>query len=156
MSICWIAVSVIVPSLVPPAEREVAVDRVEGRDVGDVVGLDLEVVQVGLQAVGAGNPGDGLIVGVHHEVFALAEAEREHAALPPRQGAPAFVALHVEVLGGLASRELLKPHQTPLRCVDQRAELPGPGTVGGQDVTRCGIAVGDRDGQDGACTPGIV
>ncbi len=72
---------------------EVAADRVEGSDVGDFVGGELEVVQVRLQAVAAVDGGDRLVAGVHDHVFALAEAEREHTALPPRQGALPFVCL---------------------------------------------------------------
>ena len=66
-------------------------------------GSDLEVVQVGLQAVAAGNPRDRLVVGVHDDVFALTEAQREHASLPPGQVAPAFVGLLVQVLRRFAS-----------------------------------------------------
>ena len=62
------------------------------------MGGDLEVVQVRLQAVAAGDPRDRLVAGVHDDVFALAEAEREHAPLPPGQVAPAFVGLLVQVL----------------------------------------------------------
>ncbi len=39
---------------------QVAADRVVGRDVGDVVRGELELVQVGLQPVAAGDPRDGL------------------------------------------------------------------------------------------------
>ena len=45
------------------------------------MGCDLEVVQIGMQAVASGDPGDGLVAGVHDDVFALAEAELEHRPL---------------------------------------------------------------------------
>ena len=93
MSICWIAVSTIAPSGDPADRGEVAADRVVRGDVGDAVRGELEVVQVGLQAVAAGDPRDRPVVRVHHDVFALAEAQREHVPLPPRQHAPAFVGL---------------------------------------------------------------
>ena len=86
------------PRPAQPDRREVAADRVVRRDVGDAVRGDLKLVQVRLQAVAAGDPRDRLVAGVHDDVFALAEAQREHAALPPGQVAPAFVGLHVEVL----------------------------------------------------------
>ena len=102
MSICSIAVSTIAPSARPVDGRQVAADRVVRGDVGDVAGGELEVVQVRLQAVAAGDPGDRLVARVRDEVFALAEAEREHATLPPGQHALAFVGLLVEVLGRFA------------------------------------------------------
>ena len=72
---------------------------------------DLEVVQVRLQAVAAGDPRDRLVAGVHDDVFALAEAEREHLALPPRQGAPAFVGLLVQILRRFAPGQLVEPDE---------------------------------------------
>ena len=93
--------------------REVAAHQVVGREVGDVVRGDLEVVQVGFVAVAGGDGRDGLVVGVHDDVFALAEAEREHASLPPRQIVLAFVALHAQVLRSFAARQLVEPHERP-------------------------------------------
>ena len=61
---------------------------------------DLEVVQVRLQPVAARDRGDRLVVGVHDDVLALAEAEVGHAALPEGQVALALVGLHAEVLDG--------------------------------------------------------
>ena len=81
---------------------------------------DLELVEVRLQAVAAGDRGDRLVVRVHHDVLALAEAELEHLALPERQVARVLVALDVEVLGDDAGRELVKPDQAPRGRVDQR------------------------------------
>ncbi len=128
--------------------REVAADRVVRRDVGDVAGGDLEVVQVRLQAVAAGDPRDRLVVGVHDDVFALAEAEREHAPLPPRQVAPAFVCLLAQVLRRFAPRQLVEPDEPALRRVDQRPVLTRTGPVGREDVACRGIAIGHGDGQD--------
>ena len=75
---------------------------------------DLEVVQVRLQAVAPRNPRDRLVAGAHDDVFALAEAEREHLALPPRQHAPAFVGLLVQVLRRFAPCELVEPDELAL------------------------------------------
>ena len=148
MSISWIAVSMIAPPACSFHRREVAADRVVRRDVGDVVGGDLEVVQVRLQAVAAAHPGDRLVVGVHDDVFALAEAEREHAPLPPRQVALTFVCLLVQVLRRFAPRELVEPDEPALRRVDQRPVLTRTGPVGREDVARRGIVIGHGDGQD--------
>ena len=63
---------------------EVAADRVERGDVGDVVGRDLELVQVGAQAVAALERCDDLIARVHDHVFALSEAEFEDASRATR------------------------------------------------------------------------
>ena len=63
---------------------QVAADRVERRDVGDVVRRNLEVVQVGLQTVAALDGRDGLVVGVDDDILALAEAERS-ARCPARR-----------------------------------------------------------------------
>ena len=112
------------------------------------MGGDLEVVQVGLQAVAAGDPRDRLVAGVHDEVFALAEAQREHAPLPPRQVALAFVGLLAQVLRGLASRQLVEPDEPALRRVDQRPVLARTGAVGREDVARRGVVVGHADAQD--------
>ena len=132
----------------PADRREIAADRVVGGDVGDAVRSDLEVVQVRLQPVAARDGGDRLVVGVHDDVLALAEAEREHAPPPPGQVALALVALHAQIVGGEAARELVEPDELPLRRVDQRAVLAGPGPVGQEDVAGRGIAVGRGDGQD--------
>ncbi len=148
MSISWTAVSTIAPSARSSHRREVAADRVVRGDVGDVVGGDLEVVQVGLQAVAAGDRGDRLVVGVHHDVFALAEAQREHAPLPPRQVAPACVCLLVQVLRRLAPRQLVEPDEPALRRVDQRSVLTRTGPVGREDVAGRGIAIWHGDAQD--------
>ena len=128
--------------------REVAADRVVGGDVGDAVGGDLEVVQVGVQPVAAGHPRNGLVAGAHHHVFALAEAQFEHAPPPPRQVAPPFVGLLVEVLRRFAAGQPVEPHEPALRGVDQRAILAGTGPVGREDVARGGIAVGHGHAQD--------
>ena len=132
----------------PSHRREVAADRVERRDVGDVVPGDLEVVQVRPQAVGAGNPGDRLVVVVHDDVFAPTEAEREHLALPPRQVVPTFVCLLAQVLRGFTSGEMVEPDEPALRGVDQRPVLTRTGPVGREDVARRGVLVRHGDGQD--------
>ena len=118
----------------PLLRAQVAADRVEGGDVGDVAGNDLEVVQVGRQAVAAAYPRHDLIAGVHHEVFALAEAERQHPALPPRQVALPVEGLLAEVLRHLPSGERFEPHQPAAGVVDQGPVLAGPGAVGREDV----------------------
>ena len=123
-------------------------DRVVRGDVGDVVRSDLEVVEVGLQPVAALDRGDCLVVGVHHEVLALAEAEREHVALPEGQVALAFVALHAEIIRGQAPGELVEPDEPALRRVDQRSVAARPGAVGGEDVACRGVAVWRGDGHD--------
>jgi hypothetical protein len=76
------------------------------------------------------------------------KAEREHLALPPCQGTPAFVGLLVEVLRRFAPFQLVEPDELALRRVDQRPVLTGTGTVGREDVARRGIAVRHGDRQD--------
>ncbi len=128
--------------------HEVAADRVVRGDVGDVVGGDLEVVQVRLQAVSAGDPRDRAVAGVHDDVFALTEAQRQHAPLPPGQVALPFIGLLVEVLRGFAARQPVEPHELALRRVDQRPVLTRTGPVGREHVARRGVAIGHGDVQD--------
>ena len=145
MSISWIAVSTIAPSRRSFHRGEVAADRVVRRDVGDVVWGDLKLVQVRLQAVAAGDPRNRLVAGVHDDVFTLAKAQIEHASPPPRQVAPSFVCLLVQVLRGFPWRQPVEPHEPALRRVDQRPVLTRTGAVGREDVTRRGVAIGHAD-----------
>ena len=131
------------------AERgEVAADEVVDGDVGHVARRDLEVVQVGFVTVSSADGGDGLVVGIHHDVLALAEPGREHASLPPRQIALAFVALHAEVQRVDGARETLKPDQPALGAVDQRAVLTRSRSRGHHHRTRAGITIRGGDIQD--------
>ena len=69
-------------------------------------------------------------------------------ALPPRQHAPAFVGLLVQVLRRFAPEQLVEPDEPALRRVDQRPVLARAGAVGREDVAGRGIAVGHGDAQD--------
>ena len=60
----------------------------------------------------------------------------------------AFVALHAQVLGGLAFGEPVEPHGLALRRVDQRPVLPRARAVGREDVARARVPIGARDAQD--------
>ena len=88
MSTCWTTVSITTPLRAPPSEERSQRIEVVGGEVGDVAGCDLEVVEVRFVAVARADRGDGLVVGVHDDVFALAEAERENPALPPGEVLP--------------------------------------------------------------------
>src|ERR1700683_2929429 len=105
-------------------------------------------MQVSLQAVASRDFGDSLVMGVHDDVFALAETEREHLAVPESQLALAFVALDVQVLGGFSSRKMVEPNKSALGGVDQWPVLARPGPVGREDLARGWIAIGHGDAQD--------
>ena len=90
------------------------------------MGCDLEVVQVRLQAVGAGDSGNRLIAGVHDDVFALAEAELEHAPPPPGEHALSLVCLHAEVLGMLAPAHFPEPFGRAVEEAGRLEWIPAP------------------------------
>ena len=83
-------------------------------------GVEQDLVQVGAVAV-AGAHGRDLVVGVVVDhVFALAEADADDAALPPRQRGLAFVGLHLEVGRRLAGGQRVKPHERAVLFGDHR------------------------------------
>src|SRR5260370_16104739 len=94
-----------------------------------------------MRAIGAGNLGYWLVVGVHDYVFALTEAGGEHLALPEGEGALALVALHAQVLGGGPARELVEPDEPALRRIDQRPVAARAGAVSAEAVARRRVGV---------------
>ena len=113
MSISWKTASVTAPSAGPPTGREVAEDRVVGGDQRGALGGELEVVQVGLQAVAGLDVGDVGVGAVGDHVVAEAEAVHRDVALPPRQHRPAVVLLDAQVGRRGVRRQRLEPHAAP-------------------------------------------
>ena len=131
---------------------EVHVDRVEGVDPGGALGREQDLVQVGAVAVAGADGGDLLVGAVVDHVFALAEPHLDDAALPPGERRFAFVALHLEVGGGVPARQRVKPHQRAVLFGDHRPGRP-QALVGGEEEVAAGRAGPrrrrERDGRGG-------
>ena len=138
---------------------QVGVDRVEGVYPRGSLRGDAQHVQIRVVAVAGPDRTDLLVGAVVDDVFALAEADLEDPALPPRQNRLALVALHPEVRRGLTGGHRVEPDQVPGLVDDHRPrgadalvgseeEVPGGGVRGRRR--------GDPDGGGGDRGSGAV
>ena len=113
------------PVLGPADTGQVAVDRVQHRQQGRVVGgVDVEVVEVRFVAVAAVDARDLVVGAVHDDLFALTESLRRDVALPPGQHR---ACLRTAAPGGWLPRSPAGPAGTTRagRCCRRSSGHPG-------------------------------
>ena len=137
--------SVTAPSAGAADGGEVAVDWVEHRHHGRVLRRDVEVVEVGFEAVARVDAPDLLVVAVDDHLFALAEPLRRDVALPPTQHGLAIELLHLQVARRIAGGHRVKPDHVAGFVEDHRPVLTRTRVGSGEQVSRRGLSRARRD-----------
>ncbi len=115
---------------------QVAADRVVGGDQRRALARELELVQVGLDAVSGVHVAHIRVGLVEQHVFAEPVPVHRDVSLPPRQHGLAQVFLHAEVGRERVRGQRLEPDQSAVRFEDHRPRLAGTGVRRHEQVAR--------------------